>query len=121
MDDRLTVEELEQRWENALVMTHAAVMRHPNGYRELKLLADGIVTKPLDINEYLPISEKLVTLLEKMDPNGNGSIFHLFNDRIAPSSIWDVCWLRLECKDLLAHLSAFDQWRLKHCRLTIVK
>ena len=121
LNDRLTVAELQQRWNNALILTQAAVIRQPDVYRELKCLAGDIVTKPLDITEYMPAARRLMKLFEKMDPNGKGSIFQLFNDRINPSSIWDVCWLRLECKDMLAHLEVFDKWRLKHGRLKIVK
>ena len=104
MDDRLTVEELQQRWENALMETRAAVIKHPGEYRELKSLAGDIVAKPVDINDYLPATKRLAALLQRMDPNGKGTIFYYFSDRIAPSSVWDVCWLRLECRDLLAHL-----------------
>jgi hypothetical protein len=121
MDDRLTVAELEKRWKHALIMTQAAVTKQPRVYRELKSLAGKIITQPVDIKVYLPTVEKLLELLKALDPNGQGTIFHFFNDRIAPSSIWDVCWLRLECKDLLAHLEAFDQWRRRSCGLKIVK
>ena len=121
MDARLTVEELKQRWKHALSMTRTAVIQNPADYRELKSLANDIVARPVDINDYLPAAKKLVALLKRMDPSGKGTIFHFFNDRIAPSTVWDVCWLRLECKDLLAHLEAFDAWRLKSCQLKIVK
>ena len=121
MDDGLTVEELQQRWENALVMTLAAVARQPGVYGELKSLAGDILNRPVDISEYLPAVRKLAGLLEKMDPCGRGTIFHFFNERIGPASIWDVCWLRVECKDLLAHLNAFEQWRLKRSGLKVVK
>ena len=121
MADQLTIAELEQRWKNALIKTQAAVAKHPAAYRELKSLALEIVAKPLDIKAYLPTVEKLVALLETLDPNSQGSIFYFFHDRIAPSSIFDVCWLRMECQDLLAHLRAFDEWRLRRCRLKVVK
>jgi hypothetical protein len=121
MDHRLTVTELEQRWENALITTQSVVSKRPGIYSELKSLAGDVVFKPLDIKEYLPTAEKLVELLEKLDPNGRGSIFHYFHDRILPSSIWDVCWLRMECQDLLAHLKAFDKWRVENSPLKIVK
>jgi hypothetical protein len=121
MDDRLTVEQLDQRWKTALQLTRTAVNRQPGAYRELKSMAVDIVDKPVDISDYMPAARKLVGLLEKMDPGGSGTIFHFFNDRITPSSIHDVRWLRLECKDLLAHLKAFDKWRLTRCRMQIVK
>ena len=119
--DTLTVAELEQRWINALITTRAAVVKHPGEYRQLKALAGDIVTKTVDINDYLPAAKKLAELLRRLDPGGKGTIFRYFNDRIAPSSVWDVCWLRLECKDLLAHLTVFDKWRLQNCHLQILK
>lgn len=121
VDDILTVSELETRWNNALVMTLSAVTKHPAVYRELKSLARDIVANPLDIGEYLATVQKLAGFLNGLDPNELGSIFSLFNDRITPSSIWDATWLRLECKDLLAHLKAFDEWRLKTCGLRVVR
>ncbi len=112
---------MEKRWDDALSATQNAVNRRPGLYREIKSLANDIIGKPLDINEYIPTVQKLVDLLKTMDPNGRGSIFNYFSDRITPSSIWQVPLLRVECKDLLAHLNAFDTWRRKTCRLKIVK
>jgi hypothetical protein len=121
MNDRLTLKELEKRWENVLSLTRRAVLKHPAVYRQLKSLAGDIVGKPLDIKEYLPTAERLACLLETMDPENGGTIFHFFRSRISPSSIWQVPLLRVECRDLLAHLEAFDQWRLKTCNLKLVK
>lgn len=121
VDDRLTVSELEERWNHALVMTSSAVTKHPDVYRKLKSLAGEIVSNPLDIGDYLQTTQTLVGFLKELDPNDRGSIFSIFNDRITPSSIWDANWLRLECKDLLAHLNAFDEWRLKTCGLRVVR
>lgn len=120
MVDSLSLAELENRWNNALVMTRTAVSRQPAVYRDLKVLAADIIAHPLDITEYLPTAETLVGLLEKLDPNHRGSIFSFFHDRIAPSSVWDTTWLRLECRDLLAHLEAFEEWRLATCGLKVV-
>ncbi|MBC2711818.1 MAG: hypothetical protein HGJ94_12770 [Desulfosarcina sp.] len=121
MDSRLTVKELESRWEKALTATRTAAARHPRAYRELKALAAEIVGHPIDINDYFPTVEKLVNRLETLDPGGRGSIFEIFNARISPSSIWHVKMLRMECRDLLAHLNAFDEWRRKKHRLRMVK
>jgi hypothetical protein len=119
--DKLTVAELENRWDYALRMTRLAVSRQPAVYRELKSLAARIAAHSLDIREYLPTVNKLISLLEKLDPGDHGSIFSFFNDRIHPSSVWSTCWLRMECKDLLAHLDAFEKWRLSTHRLKVLK
>lgn len=121
MNDRLTIKELEKRWENVLTLTQSAVARHPGIYRQLKSLAGDIVGKPVDIKEYLTTAEKLADLLRIMDPEDAGTIFHFFRRRISPSDIWQVPLLRVECRDLLAHLKAFDQWRLQRRSLKIVK
>jgi hypothetical protein len=121
MTDRPTLSELEKRWENVLTLTRSAVVRRPGVYRQLKSLAGDIVGKPLDIKEYLPTVERLADLLRIMDPEDGGSIFHLFRNRISPSSIWQVPLLRVECRDLLAHLEAFDQWRVQTSNLKVVK
>jgi hypothetical protein len=121
MNNRLTLEELESRWETALMSTRTAVSGHPGAYRELKDLATGILEAPLDINDYFPTVERIVRLLEVLDPCGRGSIFQIFKARISPSSIWHVKMLRMECRDLLAHLNAFDQWRRGKHHLRMVK
>jgi hypothetical protein len=121
MTDRPTLRELEKRWENVLILTRSAVVRHPDVYRQLKSLAGDIVCKPLDIKEYLPTAERLAGLLRIMDPEESGTIFHFFRIRISPSDIWQVPLLRVECRDLLAHLEAFDQWRVQTSNLKVVK
>ncbi len=121
MNGCLNVEELEDRWEKALTATLTATAEHPRTYRELKAQAAQIVDTRIDINDYFSTVEKLATQLKTMDPGGLGSIFDIFNARISPSSIWQVKLLRLECKDLLAHLHAFDEWRRNQHHLRIVK
>ncbi|BBO80692.1 hypothetical protein [Desulfosarcina ovata] len=121
MDERLTRTELESRWENAMTATRATATSHPGTYRLLKTLAADIVTHPVDIDDYFPTVENLLDLLKRLDPVGRGSIFHIFSQRITPTSIWQVRMLRMECKDLLAHLDAFDQWRRDQHRLWRVK
>lgn len=122
MEPTFTVEELERRWEKALEATRCAVAANPATYRRLKALAAEIVAGPIDINDYFPTVEQLVDYLKTLDPFGHGSIFDIFCERISPdSSIWQVRTLRMECKDLLAHLDVFDQWRREKSHLRIVK
>lgn len=121
MDDHFGVKELEARWKKALQATQIAASAHPRTYRKLKAQAAEIVESPIDINDYFPTVENLVELLKTMDPCDHGSIFQIFNARISPSSIWHVKMLRIECKDLLAHLDVFDAWRRKQHRLRMVK
>jgi len=121
MDNRLTVRELEARWEKALTATQTAAARHPRTYRELKALAAEIVETPIDINDYFPTVERLLNHLELLDPCCKGSIFQIFKSRISPSSIWQVKMFRMECQDLLTHLDAFDEWRRNKHHLRIVK
>jgi hypothetical protein len=118
---RPTLSELELRWEKTLAATQAAAIHHLPTYRELKNLAIEIVSTPIDINDYFPTVEKLMGLLEMLDPCGPESIFHIFKTRISPSSIWDVKMLRMECRDLLDHLASFDEWRREKRHLRQVK
>ena len=121
MEEVLTIAELEARWANALAATHTLVRKHPGAYHELKILTGDTVNNPVDIKEYLPTVERIVSLLKTLDPSGQGSIFHFFYSRISPSSIWQISQLRLECRDLLDHLNAFEKWRIKTSRLRIVQ
>lgn len=121
MNEHLTIEELEKRWKNVLAVTQKAVAKNPGVYRHIKTLADDVAKNPLDIREYLPTAERLADLLQSMDPEGLGSIFYIFNKRISPKSVWQVPLLRVECKDLLSHLEAFDQWRHQSRHLRLVK
>lgn len=121
MNDHPTLSELESRWETTLQATRTAAANRPREYRQLKSLAAEIVAKTIDINDYFPIVDKLVNQLEWLDPMGAESIFAIFRARILPSDIWQVKQLRLECRDLLAHLNAFDEWRRKQHGLRCVK
>jgi hypothetical protein len=121
MDEKLTVEELEKRWENVLLNTDKAVAAHPHVYREIKLLAADIITKPLDIKDYTATAENLVGLLKTIGCHVQGSIFHFYYDRVSPSCICNLKFLRVECQDLMSHLEAFEEWRHKRRRLRIVK
>jgi hypothetical protein len=121
MNATLSIEELEKRWEKVLVDTGKAVAEHPHVYRGIKSLIADVVTKPLDIKDYPVTAEKLVKLLKTIGCNAQGSIFHFYYDRVAPSSICSLKLFRVECHDLLAHLMAFDEWRKKVRHLRIVK
>jgi len=121
MDSHLTVRELQARWEKALSATRTAASMHPGTYRDLKASAAEIIENPIDINDYFPRVEKLVDQLKAMDPCGHGSIFDIFSLRISPSSIWHIKMLRMECRDLLSHLNAFDEWRRSQHHLRMVK
>lgn len=120
MASHLTVADLEARWERALVATRRAVAAHPAAYRQLKAQAAQILDQPVDINDYFSAVEQLVDRLDALDPEGQGSIFAIFSKRIAPTTIWQVRTLRMECKDLLAHLAVFDQWRRDRIPLRMV-
>ena len=120
-DQRLTVSELESRWKSALHATRFSTTKHPHTYRELKSLAARVVDNHIDIDAYFPTVEKLLDHMQRLDPAGRGSIFQIFSERIKPTSIWQVRLLRMECRDLLAHLEAFDEWRRQQHHLKIIK
>ena len=121
MDEQTTIEELEHRYEKTLQATLLAASDHPRAYRRLKAQAATIINTPIDINDYLPTVDRLTHELHRLDCRGHDSIFHIFSARVAPSSVWQVGMLRMECKDLLAHLYAFDEWRRRRHRLVLVK
>ncbi len=121
MNPRLTLRDLEVRWEKMLTVTRKAAAKHPRIYRELKSQATDIVEQPVDISDYFTAVNSLVSLLETLDPGGKGSVFSVFRARISPTSIWHVKMLRMECKDLLSYLNAFDEWRRNKHNLRMVK
>ena len=121
METQLTVADLEARWEAIMIATQHAAGEHPGAYRKLKSQAAAIVENIVDINEYFPTVEKLIERLNRLDSGGHGSLFDIFRTRIAPSSIWQVRMLRMECEDLLAYLADFDTWRRQKGHLRLVK
>ena len=121
MDERLTLAELKTRWQATLQATRLSTTRHPCDYKALKSLAAEVVDAPIDIDSYFPTVKKLLDHLERLDPMGRGSLFHIFRERIKPESIWHVRLLRMECLDLLAHIDAFEKWRQGQHGLRIVK
>lgn len=121
MDDQLTLSDLEAQWQNTLQATRLSTTKHPCTYRELKSLAAHVVNHTIDIDAYFPTVEKLLNHMQRLDPTGRGSIFHIFSQRIKPVNIWQVRLLRMECRDLLEHLSAFEQWRRQQHHLKRIK
>ena len=121
MEKKLTPGELNSRWERVLAETDRSVKNNPGIYRELKSLAGDVARNPLDITDYLPTAKKFIRLLTILDPRGRGTIFHLVQGNFSPTSVWHAKFLRMECLDLLDHLKAFDQWRLRKSRLRIIK
>ena len=121
MDENLSVEELERRWEYVLHCTDKAVAAHFQVYREIKQLAADIIAKPLDIKDYPATAERLASLLKTIGCRAQDSIFRFYCDRVSPSSICNLKFLRVECRDLLSHLEAFDEWRSRKYRLKVVK
>jgi hypothetical protein len=121
MEKPPTLKDLQARWKKVLIATQRAVAAHPAIYRQLRAQAAEIVENPIDINDYFPVVEKLVDRLTVLDPGGSGSIFEIFSDRISPSTIWQIKMLRMECRDLLAHLDDFDEWRRGNIHLRMVK
>lgn len=121
MDDPLSLSELVSRWKDTLRATRLSTTKHPHTYRELKSLAAQVVNTPIDIDRYFPTVEKRLNHMKRLDPTGRGSIFQIFGERIKPSSIWQVRQLRMECRDLSAHLEVFDGWRRQQHHLKRVK
>jgi len=116
-----TLDQLQARWQQALSTSACAVRHHPQAYRDLKALAATVAAEPLDIREYLPTARRLTGLLETLDTEGGGSIFHHFRSRVNPADIRQVGLLRVECRDLLAYLKALDRWRLEARGLRVLK
>lgn len=121
MEKPPSLKDLQARWEKVLHATQRTVAAHPAVYRQLKAQAAEIVENPIDINDYFPVVEKLIDRLTALDPGENGSIFAIFSARISPSTIWQIKMLRMECRDLLAHLDDFDKWRRGNIHLRMVK
>ena len=121
MNETLSIGDLEKRWEESLTATEAVVIKHPEDYREIKLLIREVVTKTLDIGDYLPTAERIGALLQRMNTTTANSIFHFFREQFSPTSIGRLKLFRFECMDLYEQLKAFDAWRLKHHHLEIIK
>jgi hypothetical protein len=68
MNDRLSVAELQQRWERALAATSKAVCAHPELYGKIKSTSEKIVGEPLDISQYFPMVEKLTVSFAPWTP-----------------------------------------------------
>jgi len=121
MSKTLSIADLEKRWENTLAATETVVVKNPDAYREIKMLIRNIVSKTLDIGDYLPTAERLHALLQTMDAETVESIFHFFGERVSPVSISNLKFFRFECMDLHEKLKAFDAWRLKSHHLEVIK
>jgi len=121
MNETLSIVDLENRWEKSLMATEALVVQYPETYREIKSLVKEVVTRTLDIGDYLPTAERLVSLMQEMDAVTADSIFHFFREQFSPTSIGKLKLFRFECMDLYELMKAFDAWRLKSHHLEVIK
>jgi hypothetical protein len=121
MEETLTLKDLQDRWEKTLSITEKLVVRDPNGYSQIKELLKDIVTKTVDICHYEDTAIKLDRLLTKIDDASKRSIFYFFSDRFSPFSISKMRLFRIECRDLLDQLKAFEDWRIEKHHLIVFK
>lgn len=116
-----TLEELKQRHARVLRCSEAAVQARPEAYRQLKRRIRTITTTTVDVDAYYRQAKTLAELLEMLSRPGKGSIFDPFLQRIDPDRDGCARYLRMDCRELQAHLADLDLWRADRRRIRCVK
>ncbi len=118
--NRLTIEDLQIRRQQALACAGRAVVERQTTYRELKKLLRTVNAGPLDISEYHATASRLGRLLDALDP-GDQTIFAHFRDQIDPHRNGKAVHFRFECRDLAEQIADLEAWRAERHRLRCVK
>lgn len=116
-----TLEELKQRHARVLRCSETAVRAHPEAYRQLKGRIRTITTTTVDVDAYYRQAKNLAKLLDMLRRSGTGSIFDPFLDRIDPDRDGCARYLRMDCRELQAHLVDLDLWRADRRQIRCVK
>ena len=118
---KLSIQDLEIRYRNALLLSEMSVRCRPQVYRELKQVIAEINSRVLDVSEYYPIALRLAGLLRTLARKEDVTIFDYFLQTLNPSHAGNVQYFRYSCLDLSEQLTRFDQWRLDRHRLRRIK
>ena len=118
---KITIQELEGRYRDALLVSEASVRTRPDAYRELKRVLREINSRVLDVSEYYPMADRLAGLLRMMIRQGDRTIFDYFIQNIDPCRGGNVRHFRSSCLDLESQLNRFDQWRAERHHLKRIK
>ena len=123
MSDNLipTIEELNRRRRQSLIVSEKAINDHPAEYREIKKLIRTIISKPIDIGDYYSIAVKLTRLLKKLAESGSLSIFNYYYQNIDPSQKGQARYFRSDCIDLDQQLQCIDQLRHEKRRIRVIQ
>ena len=116
-----TLEELKQRHILALCHSEAAVQAQPKVYRQLKSRIRAIICAAVDVDDYYRQAKAVAALLELLSQAGKGSIFDPFLHRIDPDRDGCARYLRMDCRELQAHLMDLDIQRADRRQIRCVK
>ena len=115
------LETLQQRWQAVLAASATAVGRHPGEYRSLKKCLRRVLSKPVDVGEYYPLTRKLVQLMETFRDDNRLTLFDYFRPCIDPSQKGSARYFRFHCIDLQTRITELDSFRAKCCRIRLVR
>ena len=118
---KISIQDLEERYWDALLLSETAVRSRPGAYRELKRLLHEINARGLDVSEYYATALRLTGLLRDLARRGAPTIFDYFIQAIDPCRSGNVRYFRCACLDLADQLTGFDRWRAARRRLTCIK
>jgi hypothetical protein len=122
MSDALfpTIEELEKRRLESLLISEKTINEHPNEYREIKRIVKKIISTTIDIGDYYKTALKLVRLLEKMIETGHGSIFNYYYQTIDPQQEGQARYFRANCLDFYQQVKCMDELRISRRQIKLI-
>lgn len=111
MENRLSIEDLQQKRYKALAASENAVRMHPEEYRAAREIVRHVISSTIDISNYDQTARRLARILETLVKAAPGSIFSYFHENIDPRKSGSPAFLRAMCADLDEQIKCIERFQ----------
>lgn len=121
INNRLSKDDLEQKWAETLMASERAVDCRYTAYCDLKRLVGRINTGSIDVSDYYSTAVHLGARLSDISSGYGNTVFHYFAEQIDPRKQGDVRCFRMECRQLSKQIEELDRRRAANRALRVIK
>lgn len=121
INNRLSKDDLEQKWAKSLMASERAVECRHTAYCDLKRLVRRINAGSIDVADYYTTAVHLGARLSEMSSGYGNTVFHYFAEQIDPRKNGDARCFRMECRQLSEQFEELDRRRAASRPLRVIK